>query len=739
MLDKWLKDDLENLFKNGSTIVLIDESGDMANIFDKFKFEYNVYIVNSPLEELKARYDIEKEGGFNNLIYTNTKFEKLKFILEYASVNGCLQLYSLSDYVKNKLYSKHKIVINNLSMDEYKAAAIGSIGKDISYWHTIQSIGSEGILDIKHSSLEFLNNPSEYLNSMDEVSKLAFCNKIYELIGTQYIEKPAKTISIELSNAIFDNLLYSKNNKDLMAIYNSWIDSKEYNKSFNTYLANYKIDTCVNIWKCDWRHPFEEIDRRIIADFLENLNDREYKVKHKSYINRRLTMSNKLPFNITCYECIKIVFDFDTDSISQITDINSAIEFYKSKLSILDDSVRKMFIYCSNNRNIIKSIESFYKEQMTVFLDKWLSYFSDYRQNQTGTIQRIINNNSNKKTAIIVGDGISYSIANNIANKIKNTSYIFKEQHINSDFPSETENNMSQIYCADGHIEKLQQNRRTYLKMNNPDLDISFTDIEKLNNETGQLADVLVCTAKDIDELGEKLQLKALEYFDDAENSIADAINLLLQNGFKKVYLISDHGFVLTKVLTESDKIEVDFKGKYSTNERYICSDEKQNKNKLIEIEKNDKYIYFAKSMNPFKTAGVYGYSHGGLTPQELITPLFSWEKQADLNSLDIKIENKNSLLDNMGDLFSIKLIANSEKNSLFSSSRKIFINFFVDGKCIQTSEIYEIKQNETCKKEFSLNGYKQMQIQIVDANTKEILDSAIINKNQGRDLDGLL
>ena len=187
MLDKWLNDDINNLFNNGSTIVLIDESGEMKNILTKLNLNCKVYEVNSPLEEIKARYEIEKYYGEQNLIYTNTQYNKLKFVLEYASINGYIDIYSLADYVKNKLYNNYKIVINNLIPEEYKSAAIYSIGKDISYWHNIQTVGAEGILDIKRSSLDFLNNPDNYLKSLDETSVEAFCRKIFELLELEYM------------------------------------------------------------------------------------------------------------------------------------------------------------------------------------------------------------------------------------------------------------------------------------------------------------------------------------------------------------------------------------------------------------------------------------------------------------------------------------------------------------------------------------------------------------------------
>ena len=54
----------------------------MKNILAKLNLNCKVYEVNSPLEELKARYEIEKCYEEQNLIYTNTQYNKLKFVLE---------------------------------------------------------------------------------------------------------------------------------------------------------------------------------------------------------------------------------------------------------------------------------------------------------------------------------------------------------------------------------------------------------------------------------------------------------------------------------------------------------------------------------------------------------------------------------------------------------------------------------------------------------------------------------
>ena len=129
--------------------------------------------------------------------------------------------------------------------------------------------------------------------------------------------------------------------------------------------------------------------------------------------------------------------------------------------------------------------------------------------------------------------------------------------------------------------------------------------------------DVLICSYKDIDDIAEKLQHQALKFIGTIEDTLAEKIRFLLKNGFHEVVVTSDHGFVLTGILTESDKVEVQFKGEFDKAERYIRSVEKQNvTTDYIEIKQsygNYQYLYFTKNMKPFKTPGKYGYAHGGL------------------------------------------------------------------------------------------------------------------------------
>ena len=89
-------------------------------------------------------------------------------------------------------------------------------------------------------------------------------------------------------------------------------------------------------------------------------------------------------------------------------------------------------------------------------------------------------------------------------------------------------------------------------------------------------------------------------------------------------------------------------------------------------------YVYFAKGMNPFKTVGKYGFSHGGIAPQELITPYLCWSNEkTSLNNLNVKIINKKELTNVTGNLYQIKIEAKSSSNDIFSTERKNSMSFF--------------------------------------------------------------
>jgi hypothetical protein len=438
------------------------------------------------------------------------------------------------------------------------------------------------------------------------------------------------------------------------------------------------------------------------------------------------------------------LLEFDEKNINQIASYNECVAFYTNHFYKLDKAIRELYTQFLDRKNLMEPLQGYYKNYAVIFLDKWFKYIEEYQSNQTGKLQEIIDNNP-AKTAIVVGDGVSYEFAHDIIEKVSKEYTLSKDhQYIFAGLPSETEHNMSQLYLDSGNVVSKKQDREAYILNQNKDKSIGFIDLEKVN-ETTDKEHYLICSYKDPDKLGETYQQKALKYFDQVAGIFASKIEQLFKNGYHNVYLVTDHGFVLTGILENSDKIEVNFKGNVDKKERFIRTEDRQNIDTNLLIEKevvynNFNYCYFAKRLGPFKTTGVYGFSHGGLSPQETIIPFLKWSNDNNMqDQVQVIIANKKDLNDVTGDLFSIVLKATSAATGLFSSERKVMILFFANNKNVNESDIITIEKDSELKKEFRFGSNAEIEVKIVDAITKEQLDKVIVKQNKARDLGGLL
>ena len=135
-----------------------------------------------------------------------------------------------------------------------------------------------------------------------------------------------------------------------------------------------------------------------------------------------------------------------------------------------------------------------------------------------------------------------------------------------------------------------------------------------------------------------------------------------------------------------------------------------------------------------------YGYSHGGISPQELITPYFLWERSAEITQgLQVTIQNKADLQSVTGELFQLIIKADNEPDDIFSLSRKVYLMFFSNNVQINKSEVFLIQKDQTISKEYTFDGNPEIDVLLLDAQTKEQLDRALVKQNKMRDLGGLL
>jgi len=746
MIDKWFLEDIEKQLKRRKRVVVLDPTASCEFLIQIAGSKgYTVLCTDNNLteewqrveEELFLRYEAETEHKDENVIFYTTRGKnKLSFLFDYCFTHGCIDLTHPAEWIRKRLFNNTGLQI---TMDDslLPSAAKISIGKDLNWWKKIlQEL--EDLVSIDKELIPFLSDPEAYFKGKDSDIKRLFEEKFFELLGQPYTQKPPKTLAKEVVNLLFGQLLNNKVNPQLLSIYRKWLDSNIYAEALQRYIDNYQPAANINIWNVHPDHCFAEIDRKQLEEITENFRNRSFVEEKLQKIKLRIKSKWAKRFIPDWWQDLITLFEFDTKSLSGCNNLQKVTDFYTSEFQKVDRAIRNLYVHFINEEHIIRPLQEHYESLNAELLQHWFEYAAEYKSNRQAYLVNLIKN-SDSGIAIIVGDGIRYEMASCVVKQVGKTLNV-QESVMFAGVPSETEHNMSALYVGNGQTIKFQKDREKKLH-ELTGKEILFLNLEALNY--GAEADYLMLTYKDIDSIGEKLQLGALKLFEEFENVLVEKIQLLVKMGYKEVHLVTDHGFVLTGLLDESDKIDPNVKGKSEIHERFIRTVEKQDKPAWLMFEEkygDYNYVYVAKNHRPFKSVGVYGFSHGGFTPQEIIISNFVFKKEKSaVEGLKVMIANKKELEEVTGENFGIKIQALGDKSDLFSVAREIQVMLYANNINYSSSNIIKIEEGKSESFEFSFDGNNEVKAILIDARTKEQLDSADIKKSTVRDLDGLL
>ncbi len=745
MIDKWFLNNIEKQLAYRQRVVVLDPTGSFDFLI-KLAEEKGLTVLRTDgslteewqrvKEELFLRYEAEKNHKDENVVfYATREKEKLSFLFDYCFTHGCVDFSKPTEWLRKWLFEETGLQIT-LDDNLLLTAAKLSIGKSLDWWKKILQ-NLEDLISIDEEMIPFLSDPENYFKDKEPDVKRLFEEKLFELLGQPYSEKPPKTLAKEVVNLIFAESLNNDIQPQLLNIYRKWLDSNIYSQSLKRYIENYNPDASVNIWNVHPDHCFPQIDRKQLEEITLNFRNRKFVEEKLQKIKNRVKSKYAKRFIPSWWNDLITLVEFKTDKLNSCGNLQKVVEFYTASFQKVDRAIRNLYVHFINKEKIIRPIQEYYESLNSEMLQRWFDYIDEYKPNQSGYLVDLFKS-ANPKTAVIVGDGIRYEIADYVAGELSNLFEIDKSVML-ADIPSETEHNMSALYMWKGEIAKLQKDREKKL----PGLTekpIAFKNLEQINYSED--SDYLVLTYKDIDSAGEKLQLGALKLFSEFENVLIEKIQLLIKKGYN-VHLITDHGFVLTGLLDEADKIEANVTGKAKIHERYIRTVEKQNCSDWLQFEKKYgemNYVYVAKNHRPFKSVGVYGFAHGGLTPQEVVIPNFVFQKQQQVVAgLKVEIINKEILAEVTGENFGIKIKAMGDSSDLLSSVREIQILLYAENINYSSSNIIKVMADKAESFEFSFNKKNKVKAVLIDARTKEQLDFAEINKSTVRDLDGLL
>jgi hypothetical protein len=745
MTDQWLLNDIKKLLNHRNRVVVLDPSGQCRFVLSILENNgIRVLQTNGAIsehwqqvkEELLLRYEAETgEKDKPIVFYVTRPVEKMSFLFDYCFTHGCLDLSHPQNWLKKKIFSSTGLQVQLDNPLLLTAAKLG-INKDLDWWKRIV-LNLQELIDLDEELLPFLHDPEGYMSRLDPDIKRLFEEKIHEVLSQQYMAKPVKTLAEEVAKKMLDGLAGNEISDTLLHLYYKWADSSSYRPSLETYIRNHKLNGSTNPLNAHPDHCFEKLDLIALKQIAENIRDRAYVTGRLHKLKSRIFSSRAKLFVPPWWMDIWTIFETGTNNLSTCKDLNAFIEYYTGYFSKVDRAIRNLYSTFLNTEDLIRPLQEHYEDLNHQVLQTWFNFWSDYKSDQQGYIVKVLSS-AKGKTAIIVGDGIRYEIADYVATKLQKHLKVDKQIML-AGLPSETEHNMSALYLSEKKSLSLHKDREASLQKATGK-DIKFIQLEQLNY--GLNAEYLVLTYKDIDSAGEKLQQGAIKLFAEFESVLIDKITLLINMGYNDVYLVTDHGFVLTGLLDEADKIDPDVSGKKEVHERYIRTVEKQTNSEWIGIEeKYDdlNYVYMAKNHRPFKSKGVYGYSHGGFTPQEIIIPKFRFSKQkAATSSLSIRITNKSDLAEVNAELFVIKIEASKEATDLFAAQRKVQIKLYSGNKEFQSSNIMSLVAGTVESIECSLDNNSKVQVVLLDAETKEQLDMVTITKSNLRDLGGL-
>ncbi len=746
MTDNWFIQDVEKLLAHRNRIVIVDPSAQCGFLVSLLNNkEITVLKTDGDLtehwqfvkEELFLRYEAETEHAEKSVVFYVTRpQEKLSFLFDYCFTHGCFDLTNPGEWLKKKLFTHTNLQVSFDNPMLLTAAKLG-IGKDLAWWKKILQ-NLEDLVNLEDELLPFLDDPENYLGGLEKDVRRLFEEKICELLGQPFMEKPAKTLAEEVAKRLFDGLINNDVNPTLLQLYYRWADSAKYQPSLKRYIQNYNLSGADNPWKAHSDHCFVELDNFALRQLTENLRDKNYVADKLAKINLRVKSGKAKSFVPSWWQNVLTLLEFDSKSLASCGNFNAVIDFYTNHFAPVDRAIRYLYMNFLPEEKIIRPLQEHYENLNHELLGSWFDYASAYKSDQQGYLVTLFKT-AKPKTAVIVGDGISYEIANFVAAELQSQCNIEKQIML-ADMPSETEHNMSALYVGNGEVIATKKERENRLSAA-AGKEIIYLDLEKLHY--GVEGDYLVLSYKDIDDAGEKLQQGAIKLFAEMEKVLKDKIALLLNMNYSEIHLVTDHGFVLTGLLDEADKIEANPGGKKDVKERYFRTTEKQTNANLFEFERpygEYNYVYAAKSHRPFKSKGVYGFAHGGFTPQEIIIPKFTFRKaQSASSGLQVEISNKKDLGEVTGEQFAVKLSAEECASDLFSTQRKVQILLYAGGANYRKSNIITIKPGDVQSLDFSFEKHKQVEVVLIDTETKQQVDKVLIKQTNLRDLGGLL
>ena len=732
MIGIWFKEDIEHILAEHRYIVVTDARGEGDYLLKTLPQEIKQIPVKDEWSEIEAKYLAEstyKDGKV--MFYAKKKAENLTYLQEYVQTAGLLVLDDMEAYIRQKLFAATG---KNTTIAREKLLLAGKLseGKDLKWWISV----AEGItepLNMKESLLPFLYAPNDKRKEMDDTLWNVFRDEVYNIIGKTPTEQPADVLAHEVVNVMFQRIVDNTIEGLLLDVYYQWADSAEKVDVLRKSVESYALNVDIDVLEVHPDHPFDFLDRKLMKHLSNAIKSGQDTTDIVKYIQKRSASLKAKVFKPQWLSSVLTLCTFEMKDMNDIDDYTKMAEFYRQNFSMLDTAMRKIYVAWLNDEPTLRPLQEHYTQMNKELLTKWYSLNGKYTPTQAAIVANALE--GDKRTAVIVCDGLRLEIAECVAKGLTDKDMTINRNVALAVLPSVTENGMSALFGCKEPTTNAQA-RFANLKKACPDVEI--LPLGMIGEST--TAKKLVLTYGDIDEVGEKKQMGGLKDIDNYETELREKTKTLFRLGYEKVVLTTDHGFVITGILDEADKEPRPNGQILRIEERFVLTDNPLPSTKLIENEGryfDSNYQYYARTDKPFVTRGAYGYAHGGFTPQECIIPVYELIKKNDDFTFGIAISNKNELRNITGNYFTVKLKADKCDESLFAQKRKIKVMLFAGNKLADGNALHTMKPGDTFSQEYEWSDGID-KVVITDKETAAQIDSCEIRKSSSRDIDDL-
>ena len=240
----------------------------------------------------------------------------------------------------------------------------------------------------------------------------------------------------------------------------------------------------------------------------------------------------------------------------------------------------------------------------------------------------------------------------------------------------------------------------------------------------------LLVTSQEIDLTDEDLRMLKADTFGMILERINKTVKKVLEAGYKKVIIASDHGFLWiskdktpqTLVLNRGDNTVVD--RRYAIGNPEQIPDTVRLPLSTIRL-KGDGDIVFPKGLKIFSKQGpISSFLHGGYLPQE--TALLTLVVQSKVIKKAVKVQLLKQRIDTLIPIFTVR----GESSEEYVAPRTVRVMVFCEGKKIGNSENIEIQAPGEEKRTNPIKLKKpgnEILVRILDVHTKETLDEEML------------